>query len=101
MIVNEYARNTKIFIFDAEKEYKTIVEENNGEYIDLYSKSGGIINPLQIRYIPSDEEEYDDKETDCPLAKHLGFLEAFFKTAFESITEKELVLLLAIVGKTI
>ena len=99
MIVNEYGRGTKIFIFDAENEYKTIVEKNGGEYIDLYSKSGGIINPLQIRFIPSDDENHDTKETDCPLAKHLGFLEAFFKTAFESITEKELVMLLAIVEK--
>ena len=99
MIVNEFSRGTKIFIFDAENEYKKIVESNNGEYIDLYSKTGGIINPLQIRYIPSDDENHDTKETDCPLAKHLGFLEAFFKTAFESITEKELVMLLAIVEK--
>ena len=99
MIVNEYARGTKIFIFDAENEYKKIVESNKGEYIDLYSKTGGIINPLQIRFIPSDDENHDTKETDCPLAKHLGFLEAFFKTAFESITEKELVMLLAIVEK--
>ena len=97
MIVNEFARGTKIFIFDAENEYKKIVESNNGEYIDLYSKKGGIINPLQIRFIPSDEDESDSKETDCPLAKHLGFLEAFFKTAFESISEKEIVMLLAIV----
>ncbi len=97
MIVNEYARGTKIFIFDCEHEYDKIVKANHGEYIDLYSKTGGIINPLQIRYIPSDDEEHDTKETDCPLAKHLGFLEAFFKTAFESISEKELVMLLAIV----
>ena len=99
MIVNEYSRGTKIFIFDAENEYKKIVETNGGEYIDLYSKTGGIINPLQIRYIPSDDEEQSIKESDCPLAKHLGFLEAFFKTAFESITEKELVMLLAVVEK--
>lgn len=94
MIVNEYARGTKIFIFDAENEYEKLVKANNGEYIDLYSKKGGMINPLQIRYIPSDEE--DTKETDCPLAKHLGFLEAFFKSAFDNINEKELVMLLAI-----
>ena len=99
MIVNEYGRGTKIFIFDAENEYKKIVESNNGEYIDLYSKTGGIINPLQIRYIPSDDDNHDTKETDCPLANHLGFLEAFFKTAFESINEKELVMLLAVVEK--
>lgn len=77
--------------------YQKIVKANNGEYIDLYSKKGGIINPLQIRFIAGDDEESDTKETDCPLAKHLGFLEAFFKTAFESINEKELVMLLGIV----
>ena len=97
MIINEYARGTKIFIFDAENEYKNIVDANGGEYIDLYSKKGGIINPLQIRFIPSDDDEKDTKETDCPLAKHLGFLEAFFKTAFEDITEKEIVMLLSVV----
>ena len=95
MIVNEFARGTKLFIFDAENEYEKLVKANGGEYIDLYSKKGGIINPLQIRYIPSDEDK-DTKETDCPLAKHLGFLEAFFKSAFDDIKEKELVLLLAI-----
>ena len=97
MIINEYARGTKIFIWDAENEYKNLVSANGGEYIDLYSKKGGIINPLQIRYIPSDDEDKETKETDCPLAKHLGFLEAFFKTAFENITEKELVMLLSVV----
>ena len=95
MIANEYARGTKIFIFDAENEYEKLVKANKGEYIDLYSKKGGMINPLQIRYIPSDEEQ-ETKETDCPLAKHLGFLEAFFKSAFDNIQEKELVMLLAI-----
>ena len=97
MIINEFARGTKIFIFDAENEYKKIIESNKGLYIDLYSKKGGIINPLQIRYIPSDDEDKETRETDCPLAKHLGFLEAFFKTAFEDITEKELVMLLSVV----
>ena len=95
MIVNEFARGTKVFIFDAENEYEKLVKANNGEYIDLYSKKGGMINPLQIRFIPSDEDQ-ETKETDCPLAKHLGFLEAFFKSAFDNIEEKEIVMLLAI-----
>ena len=95
MIINEFARGTKTFIFDAENEYEKLVKNNNGEYIDLYSKKGGIINPLQIRYISNEED--DSKESDCPLAKHLGFLEAFFKSTFVDITEKELVVLLAVV----
>ena len=97
MIINEFSRGTKIFIFDAENEYQKLVLKNKGEYIDLYSKKGGIINPLQIRFIPSDDEDKDSKETDCPLAKHLGFLEAFFKTAFDDIKEKELIMLSTIV----
>ena len=97
MIINEFAKGTKIFIFDAENEYEKLVKQNGGEYIDLYSKKGGIINPLQIRYIASDEE--DTKEIDCPLAKHIGFLEAFFKSSFEDITEKELVMLISIIEK--
>lgn len=97
MIVNEFIKGTKIFIFDAENEYEKLVKRNGGEYIDLYSKKGGIINPLQIRYIANDDEE--SKETDCPLAKHLGFLEAFFKSSFENITEKELIMLISIIEK--
>ncbi|MDO5568757.1 MAG: DUF87 domain-containing protein [bacterium] len=85
----------KCFIFDAEAEYKKLVESNNGEYIDLYSKSGGIINPLQVRFLPSENDETEkDDILNCPLPKHLGFLEAFFKCAFEEISEKELVVLL-------
>lgn len=97
MIINEYAKGEKVWVLDAESEYKNLVIKNGGEYIDLYSKNGGIINPLQIRYIPSDDEERQTNENDCPLAKHLGFLEAFFKTAFEDIKEKEVVMLLSIV----
>ena len=84
----------KVFIFDCENEYKKLVERNHGEYIDLYSKSGGIINPLQIRFLPVDNGENEDDVANCPLAKHLGFLEAFYKCAFEEISEKELVILL-------
>ena len=69
--------------------------KNGGEYIDLYSKKNGIINPLQIRYTPNEEE--GSKSTDYPLPKHLGFLESFFKVAFDDIREKELVMLLAII----
>ena len=100
LIVNELARGNKVFIFDAEGEYKKLVERNNGEYIDLYSTSGGIINPLQVRYLPSDQEEKTDKaiekinHSDCPLAKHLGSLETFIKCAFEDIKETEVVVMI-------
>jgi len=95
LITNAVNQNgVKIFIFDCESEYKKLVERNSGEYIDLYSKSGGIINPLQVRFLPADNGDSENDIANCPLAKHLGFLEAFYKCAFEEISEKELVVLL-------
>lgn len=92
LITNEFARGTKLFLFDIENELQKLCNRCGGEYIDLSSKS--LINPLQVRYIMSD----DDEETSI-LGKHLGFLENFFKTAFEDITEKELVVLIDVVEK--
>jgi len=92
LITNEFARGTKMFLFDIENELEKLTNRCGGEYIDLSSKS--LINPLQIRYVSTD----DDEETSI-LGKHLGFLENFFSTAFENISEKELVVLLDIVEK--
>lgn len=105
IIVNEINRGNKVFIFDAEGEYKTLVNKNHGEYIDMYSSSGGIINPLQVRFLPSDVEEKQDNDVDkinyedCPLAKHLGSLETFIKCAFEEIKESEVVVMLDMIEK--
>lgn len=105
LIINEINRGNKIFIFDAEGEYKNLVTKNHGEYIDMYSSSGGVINPLQVRFLPSDKEEKEDNNIssinyeDCPLAKHLGYLETFIKCAFEEITESEVVVLLDMIEK--
>ena len=95
LVCNEFARGTKIFLFDIENEYQKFVERNNGEYIDLSSKS--LINPLQVRFVQTNDE--DDENTHNILSKHLGFLETFFTTVFQNITEKELVVLLDIVEK--
>lgn len=92
LITNEFARGTKLYLFDIENELQKLCERCKGEYIDLSSKS--LINPLQVRYVMTDEDE----ETSI-LGKHLGFLENFFITAFEDITEKELVVLIDIVEK--
>ncbi len=91
LITNEYARGTKLFLFDIENELQKLCERCEGEYINLASRS--LINPLQVRYVLSDEEE------GTILGKHLGFLENFFTNVFEDITEKELVVLLDIVEK--
>ena len=105
MIINEINRGNKCFLFDAEGEYEKLVRKNKGEYIDMYSASGGIINPLQVRFLPSDKEEQQGNDVDtinyedCPLAKHLGSLETFIKCAFEEIKESEVVVMLDMIEK--
>lgn len=105
MVINEINRGNKVFLFDAEGEYKKLVLQNHGEYIDMYSTSGGIINPLQVRFLPSDREEKEENDIetinyeDCPLAKHLGSLETFIKCAFEEITESEVVVMLDMIER--
>ncbi len=105
MIINEINRGNRAILFDAEGEYQDLVKENHGEYIDLYSSSGGIINPLQVRFLPSDLEQKNDDTIDninyedCPLAKHLGSLETFIKCAFEQIQESEVVVMLDMIEK--
>ncbi len=91
MIINEFARGTKLFLFDIENELEKLCQRCGGEYIDLSNKS--LINPLQVRYVLSDDED------SSILGKHLGFLENFFITVFEDISEKELVVLLDVVEK--
>lgn len=105
IIINEIYRGNKCFLFDSEGEYEKLVKKNKGEYIDMYSTSGGIINPLQIRFLPSDKELstedniYEINYDECPLAKHLGSLETFIKCAFEEITESEVVVMLDMIEK--
>ena len=91
MILNEFARNTRIVVFDIENEYSKLCKRCGGEIINLANKS--LINPLQVRYVLT-----DDDDTSI-LSKHLGFLENFFITIFNDISEKELVVLLDIVEK--
>lgn len=95
LLINEYAKGCKLFIIDVENEYGNLVKANGGHFINLYSRSGGIINPLQIRLLPSEDEDEDKiiSEKDSPLAKHIGYLEAFFYTAFEQINEQQWIIL--------
>ena len=94
LIVNELARGTKVFIWDVENEFKKLTKRYvNSSYVNLANKV--LINPLQVRFLPEDDEEEDSSI----LNRHLGFLEAFYSSIFEEITEKEKVVLLDITEK--
>ena len=99
LLINEYAKGCKLFILDVENEYGNLVRKNGGHFINLYSREGGMINPLQIRLMASDNDESTDfnEIKDSPLAKHLGFLEAFFESSFNELTETQWICLSQII----
>lgn len=95
---SEYARGTKIIIIDPEGEYKEMCTNPlfGGDWIDVAGGRGGLINPLQIRPVPPDDdnlinENKNDKIGD--LAVHLKTLETFFQLYLPSMTDKHKALL--------
>lgn len=90
----EYGRGSKIIIIDPEREYKELCEEIGGDWIDCGGGSKGRINPLQVRIVPLDEEDeeerlYPDEIVQRgPLALHFQTLRAFFKLYIESLDDE-------------
>lgn len=97
IIASEYARGTKIIVIDPESEYKDMCCNPlfNGSWIDVAGGRGGLINPLQIRPVPPDDDETDLVPQDRigDLAVHLKTLETFFQLYLPSITDKHKALL--------
>lgn len=95
ILVNEYARGTKIIIIDPEREYRDICNNMKGSWIDC-GGGRGVINPLQAWSVPEDDEEGDTKETRKmgPVALHLTTFETFINTySGDALSETEKTLL--------
>lgn len=98
IIASEYARGTKIIVIDPEGEYKDMCLNPlfEGDWIDVAGGRGGLINPLQIRPVPPDDEDSPDNDNDEPpqsesigdLAIHLKTLETFFQLYLPSMNDK-------------
>lgn len=74
--------NTKVILIDPEREEKEMVEKLGEKWIDVGSGKGGIINPLQIKKVPLDDEETDEVEYKSKgmgaMALHFQTLRTFF-----------------------
>lgn len=94
IIMSEIARGTKIIIIDPEGEYKEICcsEYVSGKWIDVAGGRGGIINPLQVRPAPRDDDEAE-KSNVGDLAIHLKTLQTFFSLYLPSLNDKHKALL--------
>ncbi len=99
IILSEYMMGTKIIIADAEREYKDLCINLNGDWINCGGGNGGRINPLQVRPVPQDEEGeqeklYADEGNGMgDLALHMKTLEIFFSLYIPSLSDIQKALL--------
>lgn len=83
IIYNELPR-TRILVIDPEDEYSYICKNLNGKIVNCGgSRSGQILNPLQIRVNKDEEDELN------AMAIHFQFLHTFFEILFPSLTDIE------------
>lgn len=84
LLIREYALQTRIIICDAEKEYRDLTTNLGGDIVNCGGGDRGKINPLEMRKVPSDEEEEknrtfsDEGHGMGDLALHFQFLRKFF-----------------------
>lgn len=97
IILSEFMKGTKILVVDPESEYRDLCFNLNGDWINAVGGSAGMINPLQVRPSPRDDEQ--EKEADRlyrdegygmnDLALHMKNLEIFFNLYIPSITDMQ------------
>ena len=91
LILNEYMTNTKVILIDPEREYKEMTENLGEKWIDIGSGRGWIINPLQIKEVPLDDENeeelgYKDEGKGMgAMALHFQTLRTFFKLLYPEL----------------
>ena len=89
LILNEYMTNTRIILVDPEREYKSMTENLGEKWIDIGSGRGGIINPLQIKTVPLDDDDNDgykdEGEGMGAMALHFQTLRTFFKLLYPEL----------------
>ena len=95
IMYNEWLQGTKIIVVDPEREYRNFCNNLGGAWVNLGGGKGGRINPLEVKPIPEDDEDEDDrfiknKNTQGSLALHFQTLRTFFKLYIPSLTDIQL-----------
>ena len=65
ILLAEYMKGTKIIVIDPESEYKDMCLNLKGDWINAVGGSKGMINPLQVRPSPKDDENEAEENTDA------------------------------------
>lgn len=93
ILMSEFARGTKIIIIDPEREYKDLCKNLGGDWIDCGGGVKGRINPLQVRTVPIDDDDEEEKiytkelANRGPLALHFQTLRTFFRLYLKEMTK--------------
>ncbi len=98
LILSEYMKGTKILAIDPERELKELCKKLNGDWINVGGSSNGMINPLQIRPVPNDEEDENEKLFEKEngmgdMALHMKTLDIFFSLYLPSLNDIQKALL--------
>ncbi|TVX85653.1 conjugal transfer protein TraC [Paenibacillus agilis] len=97
ILTNENARGTKVIMIDPERECRDLCKNVGGDWINCGGGGkNGLINPLQIRQVPLDDDEEKDEDrlftkeqiNQGPLALHFQILRTFFKLYFGKETTR-------------
>lgn len=105
ILLSEYMKGTRIIVIDPESEYRDLCQNLNGDWINAVGGSKGMINPLQVRPSPRDDEDekeelrlYRDEGYGInelgngqlsELAMHMKNLEIFFSLYIPSLTDMQ------------
>lgn len=95
MLLAEYMKGTKLLIIDPEAEYRDLCLKLDGDWIDAGGGKGGMLNPMQIRPSPRDEEGegdrlyQDDGYGMSDMALHIKNLEIFFGLYLPSLDDMQ------------
>ncbi len=91
----EYKKGTKLIFIDPETEYKDLCRELEGDWINVAGGSKGMINPLQIRPLPNDDDGEqaplyrDEGHGMGDMALYLQSLEVYINLRIPSLTDMQ------------
>lgn len=90
-----YMTGVRVIVIDPEREYRDLCHSLGGSWLDVGGGSSKI-NPLQIRPVPEDDDEEQQRlyqAKDNAMALHLYTLEVFFHLYLPTLDDMQLALL--------
>ena len=96
LMMTMFMDGAKVIVIDPEREFRELCMSLGGTWLDV-GGGNAMINPLQIRPVPTDDEDdIDDplyRSNENAMALHIHTLDVFFKLYLPSLTDLQRALL--------